>query len=245
MAGVAKPKARRRKGRQAPVPIAPTEERGLRLWMIALGIAGVFIAAIELYAPALHGSFLFDDLALPINKHVAHAPLSVWLSGVRPMLMLTYWANYSLSARSPDAYHLTNILIHAINTCLVFLVLWRLLKWSGWSEKQSRLAALTGAVLFLVHPLQTESVSYIAGRSESLAAFFMLAAYTVFVYRRGPGVSWLEAVAVILFFSLAVASKENAVALAGWLLLTDLFWPGDGWLRQLRRNWRLYGLMAP
>jgi len=211
-------------------------------------IAGAFcicLVALQLYSPAIAGRFLFDDIDLPFHKDIAHEPLSVWMSTVRPLLMFTYWANYSTSGMSSDAYHLTNIAIHVFNVCLVFLILLRIFTWTGWTGKQSRIAALIGAAIFLVHPLQTESVSYIAGRSESLAASFVLASYAVFLYRRAPAISWLESGAVLLLFAMAVATKENAVALAGVFLLTDLFWPGDGWLAQLWRNRRLYGLMAP
>jgi hypothetical protein len=164
---------------------------------------------------------------------------------VRPLLMFTYWANYSTSGMSSDAYHLTNIAIHVLNVCLVFLILLRIFIWTGWTANEARVGALIGAAIFLVHPLQTESVSYIAGRSESLAASFVLASYAVFLYRRAPAISWLESGAVLVLFAMAVATKENAVALAGVFLLTDLFWPGDGWLAQLWRNRRLYGLMVP
>jgi protein O-mannosyl-transferase len=211
-------------------------------------IAGAFcvcLVALQLYSPAIDGRFLFDDISLPFHKDIAHEPLRAWMSTVRPLLMFTYWVNYSLSGMASDAYHLTNVAIHIFNVCLVFLVLLRIFNWTGWTGKESRLGALVGAAIFLVHPLQTESVSYIAGRSESLAASFALASYAVFLYRRAPAISWLESGAVLLLFGLAVATKENAVALAGVFLLTDLFWPGDGWRAQLWRNRRLYGLMAP
>ena len=56
---------------------------------------------------------------------------------------------------------------------------------------------------------------------------------------------WWEAVLVLVLFGAGVKTKENAVALAPILILTDLFWPKAFSLRGLRRNWRLYGLMIP
>src|SRR6185369_15722271 len=99
--------------------------------------------------------------------------------------------------------------------------------------------------VFLVHPLQTESVSYIAGRSESLASLFLLVSYLVFLYRPGESISWGRAFAVLLIFGLAVKTKENAVSLAGILFLTDLMWPSPFSLDGPRKNWRLYALMIP
>jgi hypothetical protein len=145
--------------------------------------------------------------------------------------MLSYWLNGRMLGTSPAGYHWVNLAIHLLNSGLVFLVLRKLVRNHG--------AAALGAAIFLVHPLQTESVSYIAGRSESLAALFVLAAYVVFLYRRSEEISWRESTAVVALFGLGVATKENAVALAGVLLLTDLL--GGG----VRRNRRLYFLMLP
>jgi len=106
-------------------------------------------------------------------------------------------------------------------------------------------AAVAGAAVFLIHPLQTESVSYIAGRSESLAAMFVLLAYMVFLYRRHEAISWVETAAVLALFGLGVSTKENAVSLAGILVLTDVYWPQPFSTRGLRNNWKLYAAMVP
>ena len=159
--------------------------------------------------------------------------------------MISYWLNYKISGDSPFSYHFVNLAIHFVNTALVFLVLLRILRGSGWIGRKSRVASAIGALVFAIHPLQTESVSYVAGRSESLAALFLLLAYVVFLYRRKEAISWWEAALVLVLFGAAVKTKENAVALAPILILTDLFWPQAFSLRGLRRNWRLYGLMIP
>ena len=197
----------------------------------ALVIAGV------LYRPALHGAFVFDDLALPFQLTNGEAPLSAWLSGVRPVLMLSYWVNHALSS-DPFGYHLFNVMVHALNTSMVFLILRRLLTLASWPAARVRLGASIGAAVFLVHPLATESVSYIAGRSESLAAALVLAAYVWFLERREVEVRWRDATLVILLFGLAVATKENMAALAVVLLLTDWVFP-----RESTR--RVYLLLAP
>jgi tetratricopeptide (TPR) repeat protein len=151
--------------------------------------------------------------------------------------MFTYWLSYVQSGNNPFGYHVLNVLIHAINSTLVFLLLDRLLGLAGWVKERARIAALLGACIFLIHPLATESVSYIAGRSESLAAMFALSAYTIFLYRRDSGISWGDAAAVAALFALGVATKENTVALAGVFVLTDWFFPRRG-------NWRLYALLT-
>jgi len=202
----------------------------------AVGLAGLLLAGI-LYSPALSGDFVFDDLTLPFQLRLGGAPLLSWLMGVRPALMFTYWLNFVQSGNNPFGYHVLNVLIHSTNGTLIFFILDRLLGLADWPKERARIAALLGACLFLIHPLATESVSYIAGRSESLAAMFALGAYTIFLYRRDRGISWRDAAAVAVLFALGVATKENAIALAGVFVLTDWFFPP-------RRNWRLYILLT-
>jgi len=208
-------------------------------------LAAVFLVGYFLYAPAFNGPFIFDDSGLPFYTWNRESPVSAWVSGVRPALMFSYWMNRYLWGDSAGAYHAVNLFIHIVNAGLVFLALWRLLGWHHWDIRGRKLGAASGALLFLIHPLQTESVSYIAGRSESLSTLFVLAAYCLFLYRRKPAISWLEAIGVLLLFGLAILSKENAVSLAGILILTDTFVPEPFSTSSLRRNWRLYALLLP
>jgi protein O-mannosyl-transferase len=218
---------------------------GFRLRIAAALCAAVFVALLWVYWPALHGRFVFDDLSLPFNKVIRNEPLSGWISGTRPVLMFSYWVNYWFWGIAPFSYHFVNLVIHFVNAGLVFLVLFRLLTTAGWLREGAGAASIVGALIFALHPLQTESVSYVAGRSESLAALFLLLAYVAFLYRRNASISWWGALLVLALFGMAVATKENAVSLAGILVLTDLFWPKPFSIQGLKRNWRLYCLMAP
>lgn len=212
--------------------------------LVAAACVGLVAIATALYGPALHSPFLFDDNHLPFRITERVESLRIWLAGVRPALMFTYWVNFVFSGDDPFGYHLMNVLIHAANTGLAFLVLLRLLAMAGW-ERWARIAgSAVGALIFLIHPLQTESVSYISGRSESLESFFLLLAYVVFLYRRKESIRWREAALVMVLFALGVGAKENAVAFAGVLVLTDISWPIPFSTDALRKNWRLYALMA-
>jgi tetratricopeptide (TPR) repeat protein len=159
--------------------------------------------------------------------------------------MLSYRLNGMLWGAGPAGYHVVNLLLHVFNACLVVLVFRRLLRKAGWTERSVHWAELGGGLIFLIHPLQTESVSYIAGRSESLASMFLLLAYVVYLYNRRDAISWGRAIAVMALFAVAVKTKENTVSLAGVLLLTDLMWPRPFSVEGPRRNWRLYALMLP
>ena len=215
-------------------------------WLCRAGAAsGMLLVAWIVFAPALNGQFVFDDLSLPIYGPLRQAPLSLWISGVRPVLMLSYWVNLRLFGDAPFGYHFVNLIIHCVNSALVFLVISRILSFAGWSGSRRVSYAFFGSLLFLVHPLQTESVSYIAGRSESLASLFLLLAYVCFLERWRYGLSWGFAIVVVVLFALGVGTKENAVSFAGILILTDVFWPQPFTAQGALRNRRLYALLAP
>jgi tetratricopeptide (TPR) repeat protein len=219
-----------------------TETQVLTIWL-----ALAFCVSLFIYAPALFGPFVFDDrvqiYALP---EFAEKSLRHWVAGLRPLLFFTYWLNHKLLGDQPFGYHLVNIVIHVLNSGLVFFVSYKLLRRYRGGDTPRRLQWLAGFVssVFLLHPIQTESVAYIASRSETLCAFFMLAALALFLARLGPPITWPTALGIVLLLLAGCATKEQAVALAPVLLLTDLFWNGEFSLQTVRRNWRLYLLLA-
>jgi len=199
------------------------------------------MAAFFAYRPALDGPFLFDDRALPFFDPRAHEmPLPAWISGVRPLLMFTFWINYRLSGLEPATYHLLNLAFHCAAALAVYLIVRRLLAFEdvpGWPREP--LAAFAAA-LFLLHPLHTEAVAYVASRSENLSVMLFYAAFAVFLYRRSDGVGWWEAALILVLFAAAVTTKEHTAVLPALLLLTDLWFRSGGTLEAVKRNWRLY-----
>jgi tetratricopeptide (TPR) repeat protein len=210
-------------------------------WLL---VGAAFVAVWWAYWPALHGPFMFDDTALPFSLPSFSAPLSAWIRGVRPVLMFTYWANAALSGSDTFSYHVVNVLFHCCSTALVFLIVRRLAEWAGVMHSRRDLLAGFAAAIFLLHPMQTEAVAYLAGRSEAVSVMLAYAAFAVFLYRPQGGLTWGTAAAVLGLFVLALFSKEHIIALPLLLLLTDVWWsPGSEW-KAIRSNWRLYGVMA-
>src|SRR5689334_23533305 len=114
-------------------PLPPRPEIGPRRLVLppALLLAGLGIAvviAFWLYGPALQAPFVFDDVGLPYYSSARERPPSDWVSGVRPVLMFSYWLNRMLSGDKLSGYHSVNVLIHVCNALLVFFVLLRLLE---------------------------------------------------------------------------------------------------------------------
>jgi tetratricopeptide (TPR) repeat protein len=215
--------------------------RGRRWWVFAAAV----LAAFGAYLPALRGPFLFDDNMLPFAiANVASAPLRSWLGGLRPALMFTYWINARISGDDTFSYHALNVLIHCAAAGLVYLILRRLLEWARVADPRRGLLAGFGAAVFLLHPIQTEAVAYLAGRSECLSVMLAFAAFAIFLYRRKTEASWGVVFAVMILFGAALLAKEHTIALPALLILTDYWWNPGFSFRGVWRNWRLYGALA-
>jgi len=222
--------------------VAVPAEPVLKPWHYWTALGAAFLAVCIVYWPAVDGPFVFDDLYLPFTApEFANASLWHWVRGVRPLLFFTFWINHRISGMDTFSYHFLNLLLHLGAGAFSFLIVRKFLDRigeSGW--KRDGLAAFA-AGLFLLHPLQTESVAYVASRSETLSVMLFYAAFSLFLYRRSEAIGWLESLGVLALFAAAASTKEHAVVLPALLLLTDLFW--SGW-RGIRRNWRVYALLA-
>src|SRR5580658_3680855 len=143
-----KPEPARVTKRPVPQTAAPSR------WPIVAAVAAALIAVWWAYAPAFSGPFLFDDQTLPFALPAFADPLIIWIKSDRPVLMFTYWMNARISGSDPYSYHVFNVVIHCITGAIVFLIVRRLLEWSGVeTQKRDLLAAFSGA-LFLLHPVQ-------------------------------------------------------------------------------------------
>jgi tetratricopeptide (TPR) repeat protein len=227
------------------VAVAPVPQR--RLWPYAVGLLVALFVVFNVYWPAMNGQFLLDDTYLPyMNPSFAGVSLYAWIRGLRPLLMFSYWLNfqYADAARAgmqdTFGYHFVNVVLHFLNGILVFLATRKVMSWAGVEKWPSEILAIFAAGLFLLHPLQTESVSYVASRSETLSVFFVLAALVVFLYREGSALGLARTVAVLALFGSAVLTKEHTAVLPVLLLLTDYYWNPGFSLDGIRRNWRLY-----
>lgn len=196
---------------------------------------------LEVYGPSLRGPFLFDDLYLPFTApEFADEPVRSWMVGPRPLLMFTFWVNLRLSGQEPFSYHLFNLGLHFLTGLLVWLIVRRLLDWTGAGAPVREILAAFAAGLFLLHPVQTESVAYVASRSETLSVMFFYAAFCCFLYRRREAIGWWESLGVLVLFGAGVTTKEHVAVLPALLLLTDYFWNPGSLFQGIRRNWRLY-----
>ncbi len=209
---------------------------GRRPWM-APTLVG--LAVLGAYLNAFAGAFQFDDYNVIVDNAGVHG-WTAWragLSGIRPLLKATYTLNWSLSP-GPLGFHVLNLIIHGTNAILVFALLRRLLA-RGPREARTPAAtacALFAALLFALHPLQTEAVTYISGRSSSLMALFYLSSLWAYVVgRERNALIWITGISPGLFL-LALLTKETALTLPFALVLWEATDPAPdgGWLRWVR-----------
>lgn len=211
---------------------------------MASWLAAVLIAAVLLvYANAFSASYQFDDFAAILANPAAQSLSGWWhaLPGIRPLLKLGYAATFELGGGAV-AIHAVNIAIHAINTCLIWLLLRRWLPTLAPTVEHSDLAALFAALLFAVHPVATEAVTYASGRSISLSATFVLAALLADDASRAQpsrrGLTWRGPA----LFALALAVRETAIVMPAIPLL--FAWTTGRSLRAEAWRLRRYAIVA-
>ncbi len=145
----------------------------------------------------------------------------------RPLVELSYYLDDLLWGMNARSMHLENVLLHALNTILVFFVARQLA--GAWSVKTPWFP-LASALLFAVHPINTEPVTWIAGRTDPLAGVFIFAAIWCllqsFIKNR-----LLYLWPSLLLFAMGALTKEIALCFLPAAVLFTIFWPGEVQLR--------------
>ena len=173
----------------------------VQAWLVA-GAAAI------VYANTLANGFVYDDRFYVVgNAAVTGYSLAQILrpmtNGVfhlfRPVTIASLAANWEIGGPRPFGFHLVNILLHAAVALLLYFVLRKLLE----ELPQGANIAFAAALLFAVHPIHTEAVAWITGRSELRTTGFLLAAWLLHLQDRPVG--------AMVCFALALFSKESGV----------------------------------
>ena len=209
-------------------------------WLTPLLLATLAVAlAVIAYANSLDGPFTFDDRhEILTNQSIENLrlPRTVLLEhGLRPLTNLSYAVDYALwSGRNAFGFHVTNVVLHAANVVMLFLLARWLARGDGSDQTSASLTGFLAAALLAVHPVMTEAVSYVSSRSELLVTLMCL--LTVYAFRRSvvDGRRWFALGSICLL--LALAAKETAAIIPFVLLTADLIFSDKAASR--RRLWR-------
>jgi len=194
--------------------------------------------ALALYNPVNRHPFVNydDDRYVTENPHIRQgltvdtikwALTSTEQANWHPLTWMSHALDVSLYRLNPAGHHFTSVLLHSANVILLFLLLQRLTGQFG--------PSLFVAAIFAVHPINVESVAWIAERKNVLCTtFFLLTLLAYGGYAEKP--DWKRYLAVVAFFAAGLASKPMVITLPFVLLLLD-YWP-------LHRNWSWPKLIA-
>lgn len=205
-------------------------------WQVPLALCAWVVL---LYAGSLDNSFHYDDTHSLVDNPSVRSLTNLGRFFVdpsafsaspdtrmyRPLLLVTYAVNHALGGYDAFGYHLLNVLLHAINACLVW--------WVGRRVLGSHDTALAAALIFATHPVVSEPVNYVSSRSTLLAALFVLAGMLILVHTAArPG--WRHHLGLTLCAAAALLSKSvGIVLLPGAVLWLWLLGPGG------RASWSL------
>ena len=209
-----------------------------RPWLLALILVVVTFVA---YQPAWHAGFIWDD-----DDHLTANPAMTAPDGLRmiwsslavsryyPLTLTSFWVQRRLWGLNPLPYHLVNIALNAINGLMVFLVLRRLRVTAAW----------LAAAVWVLHPVNVESVAWITELKNTQSGFFFLGALLCFLRFEAKGQPrWY--VLALLCGACALLSKASTVVLPFALLLC-VWWERGSWrLRDIGRIVPFFVLALP
>ncbi len=153
----------------------------------------IIIVSVLVYANSVRNGFVFDDKFIIQKNDVIRDMSNIsrifkstyWpqVQGepnkglYRPLTVLSYAVNYSIGGLNPAGYHVINILTHTFNGVLLFIIMLFVLK----EDNNAELIALAVALLFVSHPVNTEAVSGVVGRADTMATLFVLLSFLFYI----------------------------------------------------------------
>ncbi|MHC4278330.1 MAG: hypothetical protein ACYSTI_13575, partial [Planctomycetota bacterium] len=215
-----------------------------------LGAVSVLAAAVlVVYSNTFQASFHFDDTPQILENYKLRdlKNLPEIITGQRGVTMATFALNYAAGGSNVLGYHIVNTLIHIINGILVYLLLFHTFRKISTDELWSKKIAVYSALLFAVHPIQTQAVTYIVQRMESLASLFFLLSILIFAKATSASTTQKRVLlyaGVVLTYIVGFKSKEIAITLPAVIFLYDFYFVSGGDIRVVAKRWPLYAVLV-
>jgi len=225
----------------------------LEWWELSILPALLLCLSYLFYLPSLNYDFQFDDLA-NITKLYQIRFQSFRSLFFQSSRWISYWLNgiyYSIGKFTPFYYRLGNVTFHTLSGIAFFFFLLRALSYlrkDSFAKRNASLIAFSSALLFLLHPVQTQTVSYvIQGQLEGLAGLCIITMALLFILSEQTTVPWLnylyKAVLIVVgFFS--CGTKEIAIVSPLLLILVDWFLVAQGSWPALKKRAPFHALVA-
>jgi len=202
----------------------------------------IIVAGLAVYANAIGAAFVFDDVPQIVERsdELSGDLRRLFRGDRRPATTATLAANHALGGLDPRGYHAVNVLLHIAAAGVLFGLVRRIVP----PERGATMVGFAAALLWVVHPLQTEAVTYVIQRAEVMAALAMLVVlYAVLRAARGrrPAAWWAVA---FVACALGMASKPTMIVAPVIALLFDGLVVSSSWGEALRRRGALHAALA-
>jgi tetratricopeptide (TPR) repeat protein len=219
-------------------------------------IAAIVLIGFFAYSNSFNGEFIFDDRVCIVEnpsirqlwpiKDVLRAPLGTGIAG-RPIINLSLAVNYAISGENVWSYHVFNFLIHVLSALTLFGIIRITLLWKRLPDRYHGVStelAFSCAILWMVHPLQTQAVTYIIQRCESLMGLaFLLTLYCAIRGWTSENSRFWHLIALVAFF-VGTGAKEVIVVAPFLLFLYDWLFVHENTKEALKKSQLLYAGLA-
>ena len=241
------------RGKQYP---PPKNHVKINRYSDLVGLAIIILLGIIIYSNSFSCSFHFDDFAdIVNNRNIRNlSDVKAWwnFSPNRPIGIFTFVLNYHFNQLDVRYWHLINLVIHLINSCLVWWLTLLIFSSPVLKDhpvvKHKKVLAFLTALLFVSHPLATQSVTYIVQRFNSMAAMFYLLSLALYMKARLSNkrkiLQYLLFAGSLIAIVLAMLTKENAFTLPFAIVLFELFFLRTKKLSINFKDYRMILLMA-
>ena len=218
---------------------------------ITIALFIIFCVTSIVYVGSFKGAFIFDDIESILGnesiRHFTSAFFPPHQQGItvegRPVLNLSFALNFAISGTHIWSYHLINLLIHLGCSFFVFGIIRRTLLILSYTHELT--IAVCTTLLWSIHPLTTESVTYIVQRAESLMGLFFLSTLYYFIrYRTSPKEEGNHFAFISLVSCFLGSGTKEVMATAPLVILSfDYFFLSKDILRSINNYWKLYSAL--
>lgn len=195
----------------------------IKKYKIIISLMLLLVITFISYLPSLKSDFVYDDYPYIINnrfirtlspENIKEIFTSSYFLLYHPLTILSFAVEYHFFKANPFIYHMTNLLLHLLNSLFVFLFLYKL--------TERTFSSFAGATLFALHPFHVEVVAWISERKEVLSDFFFIITLFLYLYYKKDEKKYFYYFSLMTFI-LALLAKPMAVTLPVILLLCDYF----------------------
>lgn len=222
-------------------------DRGIRKRLAPIVL--IMMVSALAYLNTIPNGFVWDDRYLieqnPYLRSLDHVPSyfasshtqgSYDMKVYRPLRQAMFNVEYQLFGINPAGYHVVNVILHSLNAIALFILLRRLLT-------DSRLTFLL-VILYAIHPVHTEVVANITGRTDILFSLFYLVGLTSFIQARDDQRKYVYLFASAMAYVLSLLSKEMAITFPLMVLMIDLYLKKGDWRAIQKTKWFHFSLIT-